>query len=211
VFSYVDLGAITTGTPNGVIVPVGVSGDDKLKPEQLTAWELGYRVRLGSDWVLDAALFDNDYSRLIGAQPAIFGPFTDAGRGRTWGYDLAASGQLTPTWRIDASYSRLETRIDGPIFDFEERSSPRHLAQVRSVLDLGERWELDGGAYWVDRIEQLGIDAYTRLDVGVAWKPRPGQRWSLWGQNLLDEGHQEASGALVPRSVYLQVVFETPE
>jgi hypothetical protein len=33
-------------------------------------------------------------------------------------------------------------------------------------------------------------------------------RWSLWGQNLLDAGHSEASGAMVPRSVHAQLVYE---
>jgi iron complex outermembrane receptor protein len=208
VFTYADLGAITTGVPNGVIVPIGVSGDDTLRPERLTAAELGYRVRIGDDWIIDTALFDNDYTRLIGAQPGIFGPFTDAGRGRTRGYDISASGQLTPSWRMEGSYSHLDTRIDGPIFDFEERSTPRNLAQLRSTLDITPNLEFNAGAYYVDRIPQLAIDAYTRLDLGVTWRPRPGQRWSLWGQNLLDAGHAEASGAQVPRSVYLQVVFE---
>ena len=208
VFSYADLGAITTGTPNGVIVPIGLGGDDGLRAEQLTAWELGYRVRLGEDWVVDTALFDNDYSRLVGVPPTIFGTFNDDGRGHTYGFDIAASGQLRPGWRIEASYSRLETRIDGPVFDFEERSSPKHMAQLRSTLDLGPRWELDAGVYHVGAIEQLGNDAYTRLDVGASWMPRDGQRWSLWGQNLLEAGHAEASGAQVPRSVYLQAVFE---
>jgi iron complex outermembrane receptor protein len=208
VFAYADAGAITTGVPNGVIVPIGVSGDDTLRPERLTAAELGYRVRIGDDWVVDAALFHNDYTRLIGAQPAIFGPFTDAGRGRTQGYDISASGQLTPAWRVEGSYSRLDTRIDGPIFDFEERSTPRTLAQLRSNLDLAPNVELDAGVYYVDRIPQLAIDAYTRVDVGVTWRMRPGLRWSLWGQNLLDGGHSEASGAQVPRSAYLQFVYE---
>jgi iron complex outermembrane receptor protein len=206
VFFYADAGAISTGVPNGVIVPVGVSGDDTLRPEKLTAAELGYRVRVGEDWVLDTALFDNHYTRLIGVQPAIFGPFTDAGRGRTRGFDVSASGRLTPDWRVEASYSRLDTRIDGPVFDFEERSSPRHMAQLRSYLDITPKVEFNAGVYYVDRIPQMAIDEYTRLDLGVTWKPRPNQRWSLWGQNLLDAGHAEASGALVPRSVYLQLV-----
>ena len=208
VFFYADVGAITTGVPNGVIVPVGVSGDDTLRPEKLLAWELGHRYRFGDHWVFDTALFHNDYTRLIGAQPAIFGPFTDAGRGRTYGFDLSVSGQLTSRWRMEGSYSRLETRIDGPIFDFEERSNPRRMAQLRSSLDVSPNVEFNVGAYYVDRIPQQNIDAYTRLDAGLVWQRRPGQRWSLWGQNLLDEGHSEASGAQVPRSVYVQAVFE---
>jgi iron complex outermembrane receptor protein len=208
VLFYADLGVLTTGVPNGVIVPVGVSGDPALRPERLTAWELGHRWRLGERWVFDTALFHNDYTRLIGAQPTIIGPFTDAGRGRTYGFDVSVSGQLTSRWRMEGSYSRLETRIDGPIYDFEERSNPRHLAQLRSHLEITPNLEFDAGVYHVARIPQQAIDAYTRLDLGLSWRPRPGQRWSLWGQNLLDDGHAEASGAMVPRSVFLQASFD---
>jgi iron complex outermembrane receptor protein len=201
------VGAITTGTPNGVIVPIGVTGDANLRPEKMLAWELGHRYRAGERWVFDTALFYNDYSRLIGAQPTVIGPFTDAGYGHTYGLDASVSGQLTDDWRVEASYSHLVTRVGGPVYDFEERSSPRHMAQLHSYLDLTPAVELDAGAYYVDAIPQLGIGDYTRLDVGLTWKTRPGLRWSLWGQNLLDAGHAEASGAMVPRAVYLQLAY----
>jgi iron complex outermembrane receptor protein len=207
VLFYADVGAITTGTPNGVIVPIGVTGDANLRPEKMLAWELGHRYRAGERWVFDTALFYNDYSRLIGAQPTVIGPFTDAGYGHTYGLDASVSGQLTDDWRVEASYSHLVTRVGGPILDFEERSSPRHMAQLHSYLDLTPSVELDAGAYYVDAIPQLGIGDYTRLDVGLTWKTRPGLRWSLWGQNLLDAGHAEASGAMVPRAVYLQLAY----
>jgi hypothetical protein len=57
----------------------------------------------------------------------------------------------------------------------------------------------------VDRIPQLGVPAYTRLDMGVTWYSGGSTRLSLRGQNLLDAGHAEASGAQVPRNVHLQV------
>jgi iron complex outermembrane receptor protein len=209
VLFYADIGALGTGTPNGVIVPIAVTGDESLRPEKMLAWELGHRYRAGERWVFDTALFYNDYTRLIGAQPAIVGPFTDAGFGHTYGLDTSVSAQLTDAWRVDASYSHLVTRVAGPIFDFEERSSPRHMAQVRSSLAVSPSLDLDAGAYYVDAIPQLGVDAYTRLDLGLVWSPHPGLRWSLWGQNLLDAGHAEASGAMVPRSVYLQLAYDS--
>lgn len=202
---YADVGALLGGAPNGVIVPLQVTGDDGLRPEKLTAWEVGHRFQPGKRWLLETSLFLNDYDRLIEPAPTILGAFTDAGSGRTWGAELNGSAQLTPDWRVEAGYSWLRVAIDGPVYQFEERSSPRHMAQLRSYLDLGPRWELDGALYHVDRIPQLGVPAYTRFDLGLTWYSGGSTRVSLRGQNLLDAGHAEASGAQVPRNLHLQV------
>ena len=153
---------------------------------------------------MEVALFHNDYRRLIEPAPAIFGAFTDAGQGRTWGVDINASAQLTDAWRMEGSWSSLRVDVDGPVFDFEERSSPRQLAQLRSYLDLGPA-ELNLAWYHVDEIPQNAIPAYDRLDVGLAWRVGDSTRLEVWGQNLLEDGHVEASGSLVPRSVYARV------
>ena len=199
VLGYVDVGA-----PTPVNIPLAVTGDPDLRPEQLVAWELGYRWQPASRWLLEVALFHNDYRRLIEPAPAIFGAFTDAGQGRTWGVDINASAQLTDAWRMEGSWSSLRVDVDGPVFDFEERSSPRQLAQLRSYLDLGPA-ELNLAWYHVDEIPQNAIPAYDRLDVGLAWRVGDSTRLEVWGQNLLEDGHVEASGSLVPRSVYARV------
>jgi iron complex outermembrane receptor protein len=208
VFSYVDIGAIGGGPPNGVIVPIQVTGDETLRPEKLTAWELGHRIQFAGPWVLETSLFYNDYARLIEPTPAIFGDFTDAGSGATWGGEFSLSGQVTEGWRLEGSYSVLRTRIDGPVLPFEEQGSPRHLAQLRSYLDLGEDVELNAALYHVDRVPFVGADAYTRLDLGMTWRPNPGLRLELWGRNLLDARHEEASGAQVPRTVFAMATYE---
>jgi iron complex outermembrane receptor protein len=208
VFSYVDAGAVGTGIPNGVIVPIQLTGDEDLRPEKLTAWELGHRIRFAGPWVLETSLFYNDYSRLIEPVPAIFGPFTDAGSGATWGGEFSVSAQLRPGWRMEGAWSVLRTRIDGPVLPFEEEGSPRHIAQLRSYLDLGEDFEFNAAAYHVDRVPFIGADAYTRLDLGFTWRARPGLRLELWGRNLLQARHEEASGAVVPRTVFALATLE---
>jgi outer membrane receptor protein involved in Fe transport len=75
------------------------------------------------------------------------------------------------------------------------------MAQLRSYLDLGGATEFNGALYFVDRIPQLNIGAYTRLDLGLAWRLGARARLELWGHNLLDATHEEASGARVPRTV----------
>ena len=208
VLGYADLGALLGRPPNGIIVPLEVTGDEDLRNERMVAWELGYRFQPSSRWLIEASLFQNDYQRLIEPAPTIIGAFTDAGSGRTRGVELNASAQVTDAWRVEGGYSWLDVAIDGPVYQFEENSSPKHMAQLHSYLDLGNRFELNGALYHVDRIEQLAVPAYTRMDLGFTWYPGSRARISLWGQNLLDAGHAEGSGAVVPRNLYLQLSFD---
>ena len=197
VLAYVNFGPVN--------VPLQVTGDPDLRPERLLAWELGYRLQPAPRWMLEASLFFNDYQRLIEPAPGIFGAFTDAGTGRTWGVDINASAQVTERWRLEGSWSSLRVDVDGPVYAFEERSSPRQLAQLRSYLDIGERGEFNAAWYHVDEIPQNAIPAYDRLDLGLAWRVGERTRLELWGQNLLEGRHLEASGAQVPRSVFARM------
>lgn len=208
VFGYFDLGVLAGGQPNGVIVPLSLSGNDALRAEKLVAWELGHRAQLGDRWALDTTLYYNDYRRLIGVPQTVFGQFTDAGSGATWGGSLAVTAQLSDRWRMEGSVSLLRTRIDGPIFPFEESGTPETMAQLHSYLDLGRNVELNAALYHVGEVPFTGIPAYNRADIGVAWWPREGLELSLWGQNLQDAGHREASGALVPRSIFARVTLD---
>ena len=207
VFSYADTGLLAGGPPSGTIVPVGLGGDGWLRPETMLAWELGHRIQFSERWALETAVFQNDYTRLIGVPPEIVGHFLDTGEATTRGLDLMLSARLAPNWRMEGSWSALDVEVDGPVLDFEERSAPRRMAQLRSYLDLGEDWEFNAAAYYTDRIPFRNVDSYTRLDLGFTWRPRPGLSLALWGQNLLDSGHAEGSGALVPRTVYAEATF----
>jgi len=205
ILGYADLGAITTGAANGVIVPLKVTGDGNLRPEEMLAYELGHRIQLNERWLLESSLFYNDYRRLIEPAPNIFGAFTDVGSGRTYGVEINSTAQVTSRWRLEGSYSWQRVRIDGAVFKFEERSTPRSLAQLRSNLDIGNAFEFNGALYYVDRVPQLNIKDYTRLDLGFSWRMNDKLRFELWGQNLLDRNHEEASGAQVPRGVFAAV------
>ena len=207
VFSYVDTGLATGRPPSGVIVPVGVGGDDDLRVEELVAYEAGHRATLGERVQVDSVVFYHDYRRLIGAPPGIFGSFTDAGEGETYGFNVNARVQATDRWRLEGSYARTEVGIDGPIFEFEEMGTPRHMAQLHSRLDVTDTLELNASAYYVDEVPRIPVDSYTRLDVGLRWHARPDLELALVGQNLLEDMHAEASGAQVPRSWYVQVTL----
>ena len=75
--------------------------------------------------------------------------------------------------------------------------------------------ELNGAIYYYDNIASQGIPAFTRLDVGLTWRPEPNVEISLWGQNLLDPEHEEFGpdgflsngSALIERGLYAQVTI----
>jgi iron complex outermembrane recepter protein len=206
ILAYADTGLDAGQPATGEIVPLGLEGDDGLEVEELMAWELGHRVQRGR-FSIDTALFYNDYDRLIGIQPGIYGPFTDAARGTTYGIEVAAQFQATDRWRLEAAASWLDTDIRGPVLKFEEESTPSNLAQLHSYWDVSDRFEVNAAVYYTSRLPRLAIDSYTRVDLGLAW--RIDDRWQLdvWGQNLQEPGHREASGIEIPRSIYAQLTW----
>jgi iron complex outermembrane recepter protein len=201
---YADAG--TPGAPQ--FVRRELIGDDTLEPEQLLAWELGYRLQPSARAMIEAALFYNDYERLIEPSPTAYGPWLDEARGRTWGVELNASAQVTDRWRLEASWSSLRVDVDGPVLPFEETASPRRLAQARSYFDLGDEAELNVAWYHGSGIENSGVPAYNRFDVGLGWRLGEHARFELWGQNLLDREHRETAGVLVPRGAYARVTVD---
>lgn len=208
VYSYVDRGLLATGVADGVIVPLALDGSRRLRPETLVAWEAGHRLQVNDRWAIDTSVFHHDHRRLIEVPAGLFGELSDQAAATTTGGDVSVSGRLGDRWRVEASYSRLHTRVTGPVFRFQEDSTPRELAQLHSYLDIGANLELNAALYHVGAIRFGRIPAYTRADVGLSWRPRETLEFSLWGQNLLDHDHRESSGARVPRSWYAQVSFD---
>ena len=92
--------------------------------------------------------------------------------------------------------------VTGP---FVEGAVPDHAAQLRSHFDLPKSLALDASAYEVSQLDHQGplsnvtIPSYTRLDVGLTWKPWEQSSLSLVGQNLLQDHHlefEDVDGAL---------------
>jgi iron complex outermembrane receptor protein len=169
----------------------------------------------------DVAAFYNNY-HLAYALPSglVFEPFpvqtyayTNNSSGSTFGVELLAQWLVTDRWRVAAGYNWIESDFGDEIVSI--LATPEHQLSLRSSLDLGHGWELNGAAYYVDRIQTLpqgtatiSVPSYVRLDAGLVWRPTPNLELSVWGQNLLDDGHPEfasyKSSAVVqiPRTVY---------
>jgi outer membrane receptor protein involved in Fe transport len=104
-----------------------------------------------------------------------------------------------PSLRVEASY----TYRDGEQLRLEgARLVTRDLVgMARNMARLGLNWDvtaelgLDVDVFFTDETKNLDtgirIPAYTRVDVGVRWRPMPGLELALTGTNLQDDTHPE--------------------
>jgi iron complex outermembrane receptor protein len=209
---------------------LGYRGSPDFQSEELLAGEIGYRGQYGPNFNLDATAFYNDYDKLLSREsnPVVPPPpyllatnlYGNLMEGRTYGIELSANWQVTPSWRLRASYSRLEMDLDlkagssdttGPTGPAGSAgNSPKHMAQVHSLHDLGHKLELDAFLYYVDELPSQGIGDYTRLDLRLGWRPVRDLELSLTARNLLDNRHpeyqaQDVTASQVPCSLLGQI------
>lgn len=229
VYSDVRFNAVASpraGVP--AIALVRIVGSPAVQPEELLAYEAGYRVRPSERLSLDVAGFYNEYRNLMTMEPLT--PFVEAGpparlvaaqqfqnkaSATTHGLELSASWQPTEKWQLKAAYSWLEMRIrrdansaDNAI-EAKAGDAPRHQMQFHTHHALNAQTNLDASLYYVDKLPNQNIPAYTRLDARFGWRPQRDLELSLGARNLLDRRHPEFVSAIVgpgtsemPRSIY---------
>jgi iron complex outermembrane recepter protein len=199
--------------------------------ETLIAYELGYRAQLSSNAAFDVSVFYNDYDKLrtyrmlsdgyeLSAEPVshyqlLLAP-DSAKKGRSYGGELSAWWQVLDNWKLIAGYAfiDIETEIsDSSSIDIAavtgiDGKSPEHSFSLRSQWDVTPKIDCDIWLRHVDELPALDVDAYTTVDVRLAWRPRRDIELSLVGRDLVDESHQEFRWYEVERSVYARLAWE---
>jgi len=203
--------------PPGPPALVSVTSDPNNRPENLTAYELGYRVTPARNLSFDVAGFYNVYQALLIQVPnpnvfetspapphlLISSTWRNAGSGETYGIELSGQWRVTENWRLTASYSWLGEGLTAATAAFEGQS-PSQQFQIRSYLDLPCHLGFNGAIYFIDRSlspSPTGLDeipAYARVDLGLVWGPRKWLEVGLWGQNLQQSEHIEFSSQQTP-------------
>ncbi len=209
---------------------VSVFGNPNLKSEELTAYELGYRIKPAERLSFDVSTFYNVYDRLITPVQGVLDfttippvnplTFQNNQRGETYGAELLGEWQVTDYWRLIASYSLLQMHVHPNLPGASINNiSPQNQLQLRSYLNLPHHLELDGAIYYVDQIAPISgisgmpIPAYVRVDLGMTWRPIKSLEIGIYGQNLADGGHLEFTNykttllTEIPRSVMGRVTW----
>ena len=214
-FKYSETTAIPPFVP--AISTVRVAPETgALRPEKVTALELGFRQRVSEQLSIDLSAFVSDYTDMVSlvtlppqrVSPQLMNVLltnNNAARARTRGFELAADWRVSPAWRIQSQYSRLylrSPRLSDPAAvvaqDEWEGRVPRHRASMRSSWLLPRGDQLDMWLKHTSRLNYPAVPGFTVLDLRYAWRVGPQFELSLVGQNILNARHQEFVSDYLP-------------
>jgi len=200
--------AVYPGTPPTYMVAFGSNDVDS---EELLSFELGYRFKPSSRFLLDVAAYANTYHNLRSSEggipqfqptpvPHMFLPVTFDNKfdAEAYGAEVSATWKVTYNWKLSGSYNlqktfahKVRSSTDFLTEDIYEGKSPRNQFYFRSCFDLPGNKELDMSLKYVDSLPGAGVRSYMRFDVRFAWHINENTELNLVAQNLLDNKHAE--------------------
>jgi iron complex outermembrane receptor protein len=219
---------------NGLPIVFRSVGNPDSRSEELIELEGGYRYQFGPTASIDVAAFRGHYDHATTVEtiapafaltPAphvlIDFQYDNLLHVDSRGFEVAGRWMPLSKWRLDASYSNVfftpdlhPASTDATASSFDG-NAPQHQWQLHSTTWLTPRIELDGGLFYVGRLRQLDIPAYTRADARLEFKLTNHLAAIAAGQNLLQSAHAEFSsantglvGSLVPRSGRVQLRWQ---
>jgi iron complex outermembrane recepter protein len=192
-----------------------LTGNSNFLPEQVTAYEVGYRGQLFGRVTLSVSAFENEYENLksIEPTPVVTLPLTWANtlQGNVHGVEIWASLQAMDWWRLDAGFN-----IQHEDLSFQPGSSmllgiaqagddPHHQASLRSSMNLLDNLNFDADFRYVGALPNPQVPEYVELNARLGWKLSDTLSVSLSGFNLLHGQHLEYPGGdLIRRTAYLE-------
>ncbi len=198
--------------PDGPLTYFSLFGNRDFESENLNAYELGYRFQPASSFFFRVSTFYNDYYNM--SRTEIGAPFFETtpqsahlviplrldngGTAKTKGIEAAADWAVTTHWKLAAAYSLFDRTTDagasvgglGTAGD-----SPRNQFNIRSLLNLSNRFELDAAVYYVGKLAALEVPRYLRTDVRFGWRVSEALEMSFVGQDIFDKRHVEFGGS----------------
>jgi iron complex outermembrane receptor protein len=179
------------------------------QPEQLIAYEVGYRGRPMDRLSVSATIYLHDFDdvRSNESTPVTFIPLTvgNGVEGTTTGLEAWADYDISERWRLSAGLSALskDFKVSAGSRDVSALEAqgvdPNFQASLRSQTNLRDDIDLDIRLRYVADVPRgaangyVGADAYFEADARLGWRLTDRVELSLAGLNLLDESHPEAS------------------
>lgn len=217
--AIIQLTALPPSLPATPETLLSVFGSKNMQSEQLTAYELGYRVQPHDRLTLEASAFIHSYVGLRSSSDSLnpatlpaylqvvstLGNFID---GETYGTELSATWQAVDNWRLIATYSLLESQLHQPNNAITGQpqpayaNAPEQQVSVRSSINVTHDIDFDvwfrfASAFSDSSVSIPGnsfsseIPSYFTVDARIAWRPCKNLELSIVGQNLVESAHRE--------------------
>jgi iron complex outermembrane receptor protein len=216
----------------GIPFPVYVTanGSRDFDSEELSAYEVGYRIQTGDSLSFDLAAFDNNYDHLSTVEPQtpilvlvpplpyILVPnmLDNNLEGESTGGTFAANWQPLSNWRLRFQYAYLDLELATKPGSLDTArlllvgNDPKNQLSIHSFVDLPRNLSLYTGVRYVDDLPNQGVRDYTAVDATLVWQPRDQLRALLAVQNLNDDRHLEfgsGSPSQIERSAFIKVAW----
>ena len=196
--------------PGGSLTSIDLFGSSRAGNEEMLDFEAGYRAQARKAVSIDVTTFYDRYKSLGTQEPGA--PFPSASpvphivvplfyangmHGAGYGGEISLGWKPTSRWKLNAGYSFLRQVLhlnpgsQNPGALLTAGDNPRHQFQLRSQLNLSHQTEFDASVYYVGRLLDQSVPAYTRLDLRIGWHPRESLGFDLIGQDMLAPRHLE--------------------
>ncbi|HXW16995.1 MAG TPA: TonB-dependent receptor [Candidatus Acidoferrales bacterium] len=194
--------------PGGIPVVVAFIGTPRVHPEYDVSYEAGYRATLRNRFSLDIAAYYNDYTSQETTEPqppflqnspspphfVYPETFENLMHGETHGFEIFGTWKVSDRWTLNPEYAFEQihmhlapTSHDTMSVPQAEGASPVHSAGLRLQFVFSPQLTWNTSAYFVDRLADPVIPAYTRLDTGLNWHIAERVSFGVFGQNLIHD------------------------
>ena len=184
-------------------------------PEEVTAYEVGYRGQLFDNLTLSVSSFENVYDQLRTIEPD---PVTtlplhwgNLMQGNVHGVEAWASYQATDWWRLNAGFNiqhadfSFKPGASGVLGLSQAGNDPHHQASLRSSMNLLRDLTFDMDWRYVGALPDPYVPEYVEMDSRLSWRFSDTLSVALSGYNLLHGHHLEYPGSdQIRRSAFLE-------
>ncbi len=200
-----------------------ITGNADFLPEEVTAYQLGYRVNPLDLFSADVVVFYNTYDRLRTEepplspdQPVVLGNGLDA---TTAGIEATLRVMPTTWMRFTAASTFLakDLTLDpgsrDPTGGRDEAIDPKRQWLLHARFDLPRRTELDAQVRQISALPVPGVPAYAEATIRFAWRPSELIEVAVIGRDIFHDEHIEFVSALslrrtaVERALFTRVTF----
>jgi len=173
-------------------------------PEKTIAYEIGTKWTVSDNLLVNAAVFRTDKTNAR-TPAAGGGDLLDVldGEQRMQGFEVGASGSLSPVWELYTSYTYLDSEVRESNNSWEEGSrlggTPEHTFNAWTTYDLIPEWSIGGGMEYVAdqvnnirsepgaRRRQIEVDSYSVFHASTTYRFSEDLQVRMNAFNLLDK------------------------